>query len=130
MEQSQLTSPSSSSVDALTAEEALGGLYEAYWRMQQAIAKRVREETEGLPEFLRESAATDVRASCFPEEKRLWEDAYRRVMSALIRHGLEHGALGQASPEPHQTHGAARETVSTPEEVLLPSYDQISMFER
>ena len=110
--------PSSSSVDAMSAEEALGGLYEAYWRMQSAIAKKVKEETAGLPDFLKEDAAKEIRRTCFPEEKKLWEDAYRRVMSALLRHGLETG------PDAPQTHAAASQTADSPERAPEPSYAQ------
>lgn len=116
--------PSSSSVDAMTAEDALAGLYEAYWRMQNAIGKKIREDTEGLPEFLRESVAEEVRATCFPEEKALWTAAYQRVMSALIRHGLEHGVPG------YERYGDARETMSgVAPSAPVAAYHQISLEE-
>ena len=111
-------SSTDSSVDAMTAEEALGGLYDAFWRMQTAIAKKVKEETAGLPDFLKEDAAQEIRRTCFPKEKQLWEDAYRRVMSALLRHGLETG------PDAPQTHTAASQTADSPERAPEPSYAQ------
>lgn len=75
----------------MTCDDAFAGLCESFWRLSNAIDMKVRDETDGLPDFIREQAAADVRAECYPKEKKIWEDAYVRVMSAMARADIAAG---------------------------------------
>jgi hypothetical protein len=75
----------------MTCEEAFEGLCQAYWRLLSAIDKKVKEETDGLPDWMVADVAREVRETCYLEEKKLWEDAYARVMSAMARADIAAG---------------------------------------
>lgn len=75
----------------MSCDDAFAGLCEAWWRLQNAIDAKVREETDGLPDWMVPQVAADVAKECYPAEKQMWEDAYVRVMSAMARADIAAG---------------------------------------
>ncbi len=75
----------------MTCDDAFAGLCESFWRLSNAIDAKVAEETDGLPDWMVAQVAADVRRECFQDEKRVWEDAYVRVMSAMAREDIAAG---------------------------------------
>lgn len=75
----------------MTCDDAFEGLATAYWRLLSAIDAKVKDETDGMPDWLAADAAKEVRVSCFPDEKDLWLAAYARVMGAMARADIAAG---------------------------------------
>jgi hypothetical protein len=51
----------------------------AYWRIISAIDRKVREETEGLPDFLAADIEKEIRATAYAEEQRIWSAGMDRL---------------------------------------------------
>jgi len=54
-------------------------LMASYWRIQSAIDRKVKEETDGLPDFLAAEVERDVRATAYTEEQRIWTAGMDRL---------------------------------------------------
>lgn len=52
----------------------------AYWRIQSAIDRKVREEMAGLPDFLATEVEKEIRATAYAEERRIWSAGMDRIM--------------------------------------------------
>ena len=44
----------------------------SYWRITSAIDRKVKEETEGLPDWMAADAEKEIRATAYREEQRIW----------------------------------------------------------
>lgn len=67
----------------------------SYWRITSAIERKVREETEGMPEWLATETANEIREIAYPEERRIWSAGMDRLMEI-------YGVTEGPEPQPQQ----------------------------
>lgn len=73
-------------------------LMASYWRIMSAIDRKVREETDGLPDFLAADVERDVRATAYAEERRIWSCGMDRLCEIYgVPEGPESASLEQGA---------------------------------
>lgn len=71
----------------------------SYWRITSAIERKIREETEGLPEWMAEDVKRDVLATAYLEERCIWSAGMDRLMELYgVPEGLSPPEADELAP--------------------------------
>ena len=51
----------------------------SYWRLTDAVERKVREECDGAPDFMAADIAREVRDTAYAQEREIWANGMNRL---------------------------------------------------